>query len=57
MCFHCTALWISAFLTLIVYDPGIVTVFLAIAVAGGASIIESWLSYGITTKEKNDGIS
>jgi hypothetical protein len=56
-CFHCTALWISAFVTIAVYEVSIATVFLAIATAGGASIIEKSLSHESITQEQNDGSS
>lgn len=54
-CFHCTALWISALVTVVVYEVSIATVFLAIAAAGGASIIERSLSRGSISEEPNDG--
>jgi hypothetical protein len=50
-CFHCTALWISAFVTIAVYEFNIATLFLAIATAGGASIIERSLSYESSSEE------
>jgi hypothetical protein len=54
-CFHCTALWISVFVAVAVYELRIATVFLAIAAAGGASIIERSLSHESILEEKNDG--
>lgn len=54
-CFHCAALWISVFVTIVVYEVGIATVFLAIAAAGGASIIERSLLHESILEENNDG--
>lgn len=54
-CFHCTALWISVFVTVAVYELSIATVFLAIATSGGASIIERSLLHESISEEKNDG--
>lgn len=54
-CFHCTALWISVFVTAAVYELNIATLFLAIASAGGASIIEKSLSHEPITQEENNG--
>lgn len=43
-CFHCTAVWISAIVIALVYPIGAPSLILAIAVAGGASIIETRLA-------------
>ena len=53
-CFHCTALWISVFVTVAVYKLSITTVFLAFAMAGGASIIERSLSHEPISAEENN---
>lgn len=52
-CFHCTAIWIAAFVAIAVYKLSLATLFLAIAIAGGASIIEKSLSAEFISEEKN----
>ena len=54
-CFHCAAVWISVVVTVLVYEVSIATVVLAVAVAGGSSIIERSLSRGSIPEETNDG--
>jgi hypothetical protein len=52
-CFHCAAIWIAVFITIGIYILSISIVFLAIAIAGGASIIERSLSAEFISEEKN----
>jgi len=53
-CFHCTAFWISIFVTIALYKFSSAVLFLAPATAGGASIIEKALSYFITTNKETE---
>ena len=39
-CFHCTALWTSAVLVVLVYVPSLSSVLLVLASAGAASLLE-----------------
>lgn len=39
-CFHCTAVWVSAAMVLIVFERGVRSIVLILAVAGAASITE-----------------
>ena len=42
-CFHCTAVWVSAILVVIVYERRPSSALLALALAGAASLIERFL--------------
>ena len=54
-CFHCTSVWISLLCTLAVYKPHAESVFLFLAIAAGASIIEKiTLYFSISKDETND---
>lgn len=54
-CFHCTAVWVSFICTLLVYKPTFKSLFLFLAIAGGASIIEKIISHiSISKEETND---
>lgn len=56
-CFHCTALWISSTLTILIYKLSIASLFLIIAIAGGATLIERWLSHDLPFQdEKNESL-
>lgn len=50
-CFHCTAFWIALIATAAVYGLRGATIVLALAVAGGASVIESALHPAPHTSE------
>jgi hypothetical protein len=39
-CFHCTALWVSAALVLVIYAPTRTSVLLVISLAGAVSLVE-----------------
>ncbi len=43
-CFHCTSLWFSIFFCIVIYPVEIKTIFIILAISGGASIIENTLS-------------
>lgn len=43
-CFHCTSMWFSILFCSIIYHPSIELVFLILAIAGGASILENFNS-------------
>jgi hypothetical protein len=43
-CFHCTGLWVSIFIILLIYEFNIALVFLILAVSGASSIIERKLN-------------
>lgn len=43
-CFHCTAVWISLVTVAAVYHPAVTSIFLVLAVAGAASIVERSLT-------------
>jgi hypothetical protein len=51
-CFHCTAVWISLIVTISVYKISMATIFLTLAAAGGASIIEKLFTYLQTSKQE-----
>ena len=51
-CFHCTAVWISVIITTSLYKMGIAIIFLTLAAAGGASIIEKLFTYLQTSKQE-----
>src|SRR6188474_691298 len=53
-CFHCTALWISIFVNFGLYKFSIAIVFLILAAAGGASIVERSLSYLSTLNQETN---
>jgi hypothetical protein len=55
-CFHCLALWISAFVVLAVYKLTWWSVLLWLAVAGAASIVERWLGGSMPTGGEEDGV-
>ena len=42
-CFHCTGAWVSLALTMAVFGVRWLTMLLAVAMAGGVSVIERWL--------------
>lgn len=53
-CFHCVGVWVSLALTFALFEPHWRTLVLAIAVAGGVSVLERWLGggvFGSTTEE------
>lgn len=43
-CFHCAALWTSLAVVLISFERRPATALVALGVAGGASIVERWLT-------------
>jgi hypothetical protein len=43
-CFHCMGFWVSAIIVLLVFQPGIYSIFIILAVSGGASFIERFIS-------------
>lgn len=51
-CFHCTSVWTSLFCTFLVYKISAESLFLFLAIAAGASIIEKFIIYISTNKEE-----
>ncbi len=43
-CFHCMGFWVSILIVLLIFEPGIPSIFEILAVSGGASIIERFIS-------------
>lgn len=54
-CFHCTSFWMAIILTWLVFAFHLSSIFLAVAVAGGASIIQKLIDYGIRQEEPPAG--
>ena len=52
-CFHCTAFWLALAVTALVYGLHTLTLVVALAVAGGASVIESVLRGTLSASEDN----
>lgn len=53
-CFHCTAFWVSVFVVGILYGLQPLSLVVAIAVSGAASITERWLTGGTTFTEDDE---
>lgn len=43
-CFHCMGLWVAVVTALLIFEPGVITVFQVFAISGGASIIERFIA-------------
>jgi Protein of unknown function (DUF1360) len=43
-CFHCVGIWIAIVTVLLIFEPGMVSIFEIIAIAGGASLLERFIS-------------
>ena len=43
-CFHCMGFWVAVVAALFIFEPGIVSIFEILAISGGASIIERFIS-------------
>lgn len=54
-CFHCTSFWMAVIITWLVFSFHLSSVFLAIAIAGGASIIQKLIDYGIQQEDPPPG--
>lgn len=54
-CFHCTSFWIAIIISLLVYTITVNSILLAIAIAGGASILEKALHYGTQQQDPYTG--
>ena len=53
-CFHCTSVWISLICTIAVYKPHAESLFLFLAIAAGASIIEKITFYIYNSKDETN---
>jgi Protein of unknown function (DUF1360) len=43
-CFHCMGVWVALVITLLIFEPGIISIFQVIAISGGASITERFIA-------------
>ncbi len=53
-CFHCSAVWVSIILSLAIYRVNLSTIFLTLAIAGGASVIEKIIFYDRNSNNSNE---
>ncbi len=54
-CYHCLALWVALIQVLLLYQLAIESLVIWIAVAAGASIVESWLYPAVARRDEENG--
>ena len=53
-CFHCCSMWVAMAITLSIYKLHYTTIFLWLAIAGGTSVIERFLSNNSNQSNENN---